>query len=381
MGFLDRPQRVWWRRAIFQVHLWIGIALCVYMLVIGVTGSILVFESELEHLAYRDLWRASQPLQDSPHIGFPDAIETVKSAYPAYEITAAYPPDRAGDNYEVFIHRGSKFLYAFVDANTGHIAGIIDPDRSWLVWIIDLHFRLLGGRTGEILNGLGAGFLLILCATGAVVWWAGIRRWTQGLKINFHRSWKRMNYDLHSAVGFWTLLILSMWAFTGVYFVWPKPIESFVSRFSSIASANPPEFHVPPHGNERWADLNAMIHEAQQASPEAQFGGAFFPHKAGGALTLLMARGEQRRFTKMDYIYFDPVTGKQLALWHRGVNNTWGGRFIFWLSPLHFGYDWGLAIKILWAAIGCSLPLLSITGVIMYWNRSLSKKWKSLKAA
>jgi hypothetical protein len=26
----------------------------------------------------------------------------------------------------------------------------------------------------------------------------------------------------------------------------------------------------------------------------------------------------------MDYVYFDPVTGKQLALWHRGVNNTWG---------------------------------------------------------
>jgi uncharacterized iron-regulated membrane protein len=83
-----------------------------------------------------------------------------------------------------------------------------------------------------------------------------------------------------------------------------------------------------------------------------------------------MARGVARNFSQMDYVYFDPATGRQLALWHRGINNTWGGSFIFWLGPLHFGYDWGLAIKILWTAIGCALPLLA--------NRSLSKKWKML---
>jgi uncharacterized iron-regulated membrane protein len=81
----------------------------------------------------------------------------------------------------------------------------------------------------------------------------------------------------------------------------------------------------------------------------------------------------------MDYVYFDPASGRQLALWHRGMNNTWGGRFIFWLSPLHFGYDWGLAIKILWATLGCSLPILAITGVLMYWNRSLRKRWDALR--
>jgi uncharacterized iron-regulated membrane protein len=253
-----------------------------------------------------------------------------------------------------------------------------NPDRSWLIWIIDLHFRLLGGRVGEILNGIGAGCLLLLCATGALVWWAGLKHWTRGLKVNLHRSWRRVNFDLHSAVGFWTLLVLSMWAFTGVYFVWPKPIESFVNHFSSIASANPPVFAVPPRGDGPWVDLHRMIEQAQQSSPHAKFAGAFFPSSDESALTLLMARGAARNFSQMDYVYFDPATGRQLALWHRGINTTWGGSFIFWLSPLHFGYDWGLAIKILWATLGCALPLLAITGVLMYWNRSLSKKWKRL---
>ncbi len=175
-----------------------------------------------------------------------------------------------------------------------------------------------------------------------------MNHWWRGLTVNFRKNWKRVNYDLHSAVGFWTLLVLSLWAFSGVYFMWSEPIESFVNHFSSIAAANPPKFTVPKHEQSNWADLGMMIEQAERASPRAQFGGAFFPGQRNDALTLLMARGPQRRFTQMDYIYFDPVTGKQLAIWHRGVTNTWGSTFIFWLSPLHFGYDFGLAIKILW---------------------------------
>jgi uncharacterized iron-regulated membrane protein len=379
MGFVDRPQRVWWRIAMFQIHLWVGIALCLYMLVIGVTGSILVFESELEHVAYPRLWRAASPQLGNQAVEFPAVVATVMKAYPRYKITAAYLPDQPGDNFEVFIHQGTAFQYVFIDANTRRIVGAINPDRSWLVWIIDLHLRLLGGRVGEILNGIGAGCLLLLCATGALVWWAGLKHWTRGLKINLHRSWRRINFDLHSAVGFWTLLILSMWAFSGIYFIWPKPIESFVDRFSSIASANPPQFVVSPRNDAPWTDLRLMIREAERSSPNAKFAGAFFPSNDKGALTLLMARRAPRNFTSMDYVYFDPASGRQLALWHRGMNNTWGGRFIFWLSPLHFGYDWGLAIKILWATLGCSLPILAITGVLMYWNRSLRKRWDALR--
>jgi uncharacterized iron-regulated membrane protein len=379
MGFLDKPQRLWWRMAIFQVHLWVGVVLCLYMLVIGVTGSILVFESELEHVAYSSLWRASSPLPGGRTVDLPAIVDTVMKAYPGHQITAAYLPDRAGDNFEVFVHQGERFRYVFIDASTGKIVGDINPDRSWLIWIIDLHFRLLGGKVGEILNGIGAGFLLLLCITGTVLWWAGLKHWTRGLKVNFSRSWRRINFDLHSAVGFWTLLILSMWAFTGIYFVWPKPIESFVNRFSSVSSANPPKFTIPPRSGEPWVDLLAMIHHAQQSSPNAKFAGAFFPRDEKSALTLLMARGAPRNFTQMDYVYFDPATGRQLALWHRGVTDTWGGRFIFWLSPLHFGYDWGLVIKMLWATLGVALPLLSITGVLMYWNRSLSRKWRLLR--
>jgi hypothetical protein len=34
MGILDKPRRLWWRKAIFQIQLWLGLVLCFYVLII-----------------------------------------------------------------------------------------------------------------------------------------------------------------------------------------------------------------------------------------------------------------------------------------------------------------------------------------------------------
>ncbi len=263
----------------------------------------------------------------------------------------------------------------------GRIAGEIDQAHSWIAWTVDLHFRLLGGATGEAVNGVGAACLMLFCLTGIVIRWPGLKHWVRGLKIDFRARWKRVNYDLHSAIGFWTLLFVSMWAFTGFYLVWSDPIDAVVSRFSPVGGAYRPVVTVPDHGKEAKteADLGQVIRVARQGSPNAAFEGAFFPVSGKSPLILLMARGEQRNFRQSDYIFFDPVTGQQLALWHRGINNAGGAEFVSLLAPLHFGHDWGLPVKILWVALGCALPLLSVTGVLMYWNRSLGKKWQALR--
>jgi uncharacterized iron-regulated membrane protein len=45
--WLRNPQRIWLRRALFQVHLWSGLAIGLYILMISVTGSVLVYRNEL----------------------------------------------------------------------------------------------------------------------------------------------------------------------------------------------------------------------------------------------------------------------------------------------------------------------------------------------
>jgi len=45
--WLRQPQKLWLRRALFQVHLWSGIGIGLYVLMISVTGSALVYRNEM----------------------------------------------------------------------------------------------------------------------------------------------------------------------------------------------------------------------------------------------------------------------------------------------------------------------------------------------
>ena len=45
--WLRQPQSVWLRKALFQVHLWSGIGIGIYVVLISISGSILVFRNEL----------------------------------------------------------------------------------------------------------------------------------------------------------------------------------------------------------------------------------------------------------------------------------------------------------------------------------------------
>ena len=45
--WMERPQSTFLRKALFQVHLWIGVALGVYVLLMSISGTILVYRVEL----------------------------------------------------------------------------------------------------------------------------------------------------------------------------------------------------------------------------------------------------------------------------------------------------------------------------------------------
>ena len=49
--WVQKPQKIWFRRALFQVHLWSAIAVGLYIFLISVTGSVLVYRNELYRAA------------------------------------------------------------------------------------------------------------------------------------------------------------------------------------------------------------------------------------------------------------------------------------------------------------------------------------------
>jgi hypothetical protein len=52
--------------------------------------------------------------------------------------------------------------------------------------------------------------------------------------IDFRPQWKHVTWQLHRAIGIWTVLLVAMWAVTGAYFAFPAAFRRLVNRISPI---------------------------------------------------------------------------------------------------------------------------------------------------
>jgi uncharacterized iron-regulated membrane protein len=100
--------------------------------------------------------------------------------------------------------------------------------------LVDLHENWLAGAAGRVTNGIGALCLTLLCLTGAVIWWPGIAHWRRSLTVDWRQGFARINWDLHSAAGFWCLLFVLMWALSGASLV-----QERLAAFSFLDPAGP----------------------------------------------------------------------------------------------------------------------------------------------
>ena len=94
--------------------------------------------------------------------------------------------------YLAYAGSGNRFHTLLLDPVSAELLGELS-DRSFVRTLQDLHFDLLAGRTGRLVNGVGALFLLAMCATGLVIWWPGRSNWRRAFTVDVHRQWKRVN--------------------------------------------------------------------------------------------------------------------------------------------------------------------------------------------
>ncbi len=229
--WVQQPQRVWLRRAAFQIHLWTGLALGLYIVVLSVTGSALVYRREL------DVWLAApRPTFDpNAHRLSKDELRAAaERAYPGYAVTRVGDRvTRRNPTIEVWLERGSDKKERLLNPYTGEDLGdAVTRGELALIWIARLHDELLFDRAGKYWNGALSGVMTILVLTGLIVWWPGISRWRRSLGVKMSGGWKRFNWDLHSAMGFWLFLFMLVWGVSGLYLGIPEPFSDFVDAIS-----------------------------------------------------------------------------------------------------------------------------------------------------
>jgi uncharacterized iron-regulated membrane protein len=343
--YFHRPQQLAIRRLNFQVHLWIGIVLTLYMIVIGVSGSILVFRPELERLSGLKPWQQFQT--GKPVADLVTVVENLRAAYPRSRIVSVDAPTEEDATF-VAVLEGRGRIKVACDPTQGKVLGEFPRQRNWLNVVLEFHESLLihPGSQGRMWNGVGAAFLLLLNATGMVIWWPGIRNWRRALKVDFERGWRRINFDINS--------------------------------FSPVIAARPPAVVVAAESTVAGPDLRSLVSRARALDPGTMLGGIAFPYGRRAPLAILLRRRNSPGYEYVDTVYFNPYNGEYISTWRYGVNQSLGDWIIWSQVPLHFGTYWGLGVKIVWAVTGLAIPLLTVTGLLMYWNRVLRRKWKKL---
>ena len=224
--WLRRPQTVWLRKALFQIHLWSGLGVGLYLVVISVTGSVLVFRSELRQTFMPQpvfVAAAGERLDED------GMIAAAERAWPDASVSIFAERDEPTEAVTISVNRDGDVQQMLLDPYTGADLGHAMP-AGWRLttWLLDLHDNLLSGTTGRAVNGVGAILMTLLSVTGLIIWWPGVRNWRRSLTVDMRANWRRLNWSLHGAIGFWTVALIFMWGFTGIYLCFPVPFQAFV---------------------------------------------------------------------------------------------------------------------------------------------------------
>ncbi len=224
-----RPQALWLRRALFQVHLWTGLAFGLYVVLISFSGSAIVFRHEMDHALCPQiiLVKPSGPRMSDAQLAAaarraaPRRLSTFNMQV---EVRGSRVPGGAVEVWYLFQRNRLERLF---DPYTGKDLGdAVACEPPFVTRLADLHDDLLGGDAGRTVNGVGAVVVVLMLLTGAVIWWPGASRWRHSMTLRWNVHWRRFTWDLHNVLGFWVFALLLMWAVSGIYFAFPNSFNA-----------------------------------------------------------------------------------------------------------------------------------------------------------
>lgn len=341
------------RKSIFRIHLILGILLGLYAFLIGVTGSILVYREELTEWVHPQFFETVTEVK----ISADSALATVRQAYPNWRALTVTGPELRRGAWMVYLLGKDDALEAYVDAASGRLRGVHRRGDGWLGAVAQLHFNLMGGRTGRLINGYAGFGLMLLALTGVALWRP--RR----------ASWQWRPRPLHANLGLVTSLFIVIMGFTGGYFVWFKAYVDGV-RILLPAGTRTPLRPIVAEGSRKT--FQELADAAKQAAPTAQV----FRIPVGGgpkdAVKISMRHGTMGEFQLVSHVTLNPYTAEVLRL-EPLADRAAGDRLIGNFSAVHFGVWGGQFGRALWAMLGLSLPVLFLTSLPLWWRRLRQK--------
>ncbi|MGN6494809.1 MAG: PepSY-associated TM helix domain-containing protein [Agriterribacter sp.] len=375
------------------LHLWLGLISGIIMVIVCITGCIWVFQDEITAWMEPETKVAAQ---NKPVIAPSALMHIADSLYPkkkpnyaAYQqgraITLALGQGRKGNT----ILRVHPYTGAVISTKN-HKEGETDFFR----FILNGHrFLWMPYEIGRPIVNYGTMIFVLILITGMVLWWP--KKWTkatreQSFNIKWKASFKRVNYDLHNVLGFYSLLVLTAIALTGMVY----GIEWYSKGLYWITSGGEtlPEFKRNKSDSLQLGKfytpqqvMDASWNKVITEHPEAK--GFYYvfadTSRASSPISITIYPTVGKYYDTRSFS-FDQHTGKQLPaankIYEKSFEEGSAGDKIRRMNyDIHVGSILGLPGKIMAffaALIGASLP---ITGFIIWWGKQKKKGRKKKK--
>lgn len=384
-------------------HRLAGLTLAAFLVVAGLTGSLLVWNTELD-AALNPHWLRTTTFDTSAQPMDALELRDVVQAHHPHALAARVPLAQEPGHAMVFLLRplpGKAPLendQVFVDPYSGQILGerrwgdITQTWRNLMPFLYRLHYSLALGTVGTWALGLVSLLWMVDCVIGFCLTlpasaksnkhpWLG--RWARAWKLDMQSRW-RATFDLHRAGGLWLWPALFVLAWSSFALNLPQWHDLMVR---AVSVQQPGAANLPRRARPLWhptLDWKAAHRRAQDLM-QAHASLRGFSVLGESSLAYDPVRGLYRYDVRSSLdindrggstrLFLDGETGTLVATW-LPTGAAGGDTFITWISNLHMASVGGMTYKLAITLAGFGVAMLSVTGLLI-WMRKRSARRKS----
>ncbi len=366
------------------LHLWLGLASGIIVFIVSITGCIYTFQREIKDAL--EPWRFVE-VEAQGFVPPSRLLDTAAKYMPGKQASGLTYSDATGAAAIGFVGKENgkrTFSAVFLNPYTGEYLRtqqvLGEGTFDFFRFVIDGHRALwLPYEIGRPIVGVATLIFVVLLITGLVMWWP--KRWNKSnrdksFKIKWSGRFKRVNYDLHNVLGFYSLLLALALAITGlVYsFTWFDKAVYFVASGGDIK-----EGHHHPHSDLANKDLEWTA--ATSPLDSAWYATLAQVDRVGGMYMTPYLKDEDDSYEILIYhnadsyydqsaFFYDRYTLEPLEMDGSKFSEAkFADRLEMMNYDIHIGAIGGLPGKLLAFFISLICASLPITGFLVWWNK------------
>ena len=357
------------RKLLLWIHLVIGLGAAIVLILLGTSGALLVFEPEIEHSLNASLYRIQPQGSRLPLDELVARVESGSKGSRVVSLSISSHDDIAGT--AGLRPPQGKAVSVTVNPYTGEIIGSMEGANPFVSKIHQFHKNLLFQKreVGSLIMAWGAILLVGLALTGIVLWWPR-KLWSMGGA----KATGRPSFDLHNVLGFYSSIFMLLFGVTGIVIHWDDQATQLTSRLTGETFTPSVPKAPPSPAGAKPISADTAFAAATNAVPGARVATILGLGSMNAPLRITMHFPEDRTPAGRTNVFLHPTTGEVL-LAQTSRNAPAPYRIVkLWNRQLHTGDVFGWPSRIITAIASASLPLLAVTGPLIWWSRLRRKR-------